>query len=337
MKFSVIVPVYKTEAYLPECMEHLLNQTFPDLEVILVDDGSPDGCPAMADRYAAQDPRVKVIHKPNGGLVSARKAGAAVAQGEYIVNVDSDDYIANDLLERLNAAMGDRQPDAVLYGLTFFGEGLRIPYDHKLPVGFYEKEQMEALRATFLYDPALPRINNGTVLFPICLKAIRQELYQRCQAQVPDQVVSGEDMLFTMHLLNQTETVLSTDINGYFYRQNFQSMEHSVTDRDFENLYLLSQELQKGMGDPARENQISVYLFSRVWALTVRGAKTKEGYSSFRARLRNPYLTKLFPMVKKTRICQKAKQDHIVLFLLKHCCFFLIYFLANSVLKNKDI
>lgn len=88
---SVIIPVYKVEQYLDECVESVVRQTYTDLEVILVDDGSPDGCPALCDRWAKKDSRIKVVHKKNGGLSSARNAGLAVARGEYIGFVDSDD------------------------------------------------------------------------------------------------------------------------------------------------------------------------------------------------------------------------------------------------------
>lgn len=89
--FSVIVPVYKVETTLDECVRSVLGQTFRDLELILVDDGSPDGCPAMCDAYAADDDRVKVVHQVNGGLSSARNAGLKVARGEYVLFLDSDD------------------------------------------------------------------------------------------------------------------------------------------------------------------------------------------------------------------------------------------------------
>lgn len=91
---SVIVPVYKVEAYLCQCVDSILGQTYRDLEVILVDDGSPDGCPDICDNYALQDSRVKVIHKVNGGLSDARNVGLEVACGEYVMFVDSDDYWA---------------------------------------------------------------------------------------------------------------------------------------------------------------------------------------------------------------------------------------------------
>ncbi len=100
MKFSIIVPIYKVEEYLEKCVKSLVNQTEKDIEIILVDDGSPDKCPMMCDEFAKTDCRIKVIHKKNGGLSDARNAGLDVATGEYIMFVDSDDQIENDACER---------------------------------------------------------------------------------------------------------------------------------------------------------------------------------------------------------------------------------------------
>lgn len=90
---SVVVPIYKIDRYLGVCIESVLNQTYTNLEIILVDDGSPDRCPEICDLYAKKDTRIKVIHKRNGGLVSARKAGILSATGKYIGYVDGDDWI----------------------------------------------------------------------------------------------------------------------------------------------------------------------------------------------------------------------------------------------------
>ena len=98
---SVIVPVYKVETYLDQCVLSILRQTYKNLEIILVDDGSPDSCPKMCDEYAKRDSRVKVIHKPNGGLSSARNAGMEIASGDFIGFVDSDDWIAPGMYEVL--------------------------------------------------------------------------------------------------------------------------------------------------------------------------------------------------------------------------------------------
>lgn len=100
MLFSIIVPVYRVEEYLERCVRSLIDQTYSDIEIILVDDGSPDRCPAMCDGYAASDHRIKVIHKENGGPSSARNAGIHAATGEYILFVDADDYILPDTCKR---------------------------------------------------------------------------------------------------------------------------------------------------------------------------------------------------------------------------------------------
>ena len=100
-KISIIVPVYKVEQYLDRCVNSLVNQTYKNIEIILVDDGSPDNCPQMCDDFARKDSRIRVIHKKNGGLSDARNTGLRMATGEYVMYVDSDDYIENNSCERL--------------------------------------------------------------------------------------------------------------------------------------------------------------------------------------------------------------------------------------------
>ena len=101
MLFSIIVPIYRVEQYIERCVRSLREQTFGDIEIILVDDESPDACPALCDSYAKEDERIRVIHKKNGGLSDARNAGLAIARGEYVIFVDSDDYIEKDTCEKL--------------------------------------------------------------------------------------------------------------------------------------------------------------------------------------------------------------------------------------------
>ena len=104
---SVIVPVYKVEKYLRQCLDSLAAQTLDDIEIIIVDDGSPDGCPDICDEYVAKDARMKVVHKKNGGLLSARKAGLAASCGDYIGFVDGDDWVEPDTF--LNMYKADRK------------------------------------------------------------------------------------------------------------------------------------------------------------------------------------------------------------------------------------
>lgn len=114
IKISIIVPVYKVERELDRCVKSLLGQTYQNIEIILVDDGSPDCCPEMCDEFARQDNRVKVVHKKNGGLSDARNAGLKVASGEYVLYVDSDDYIDLDSCERFMKARNNEDVDIVV-------------------------------------------------------------------------------------------------------------------------------------------------------------------------------------------------------------------------------
>lgn len=110
---SVIVPVYKVENYLNRCIDSILNQTYRNLEVILVDDGSPDNCPSICEEYAKKDSRIKIVHQENGGLSSARNTGLTVTSGEFITFVDSDDWIANDMYQILYNTMISQNADIV--------------------------------------------------------------------------------------------------------------------------------------------------------------------------------------------------------------------------------
>ena len=112
---SVIVPVYNVEKYLRKCVDSIVNQTYKNLEIILVDDGSPDNCGKICDEFAEMDNRVMVIHKENGGLSSARNAGLDIATGEYITFVDSDDYIENDTYEKVVVAINKFDSDLIFF------------------------------------------------------------------------------------------------------------------------------------------------------------------------------------------------------------------------------
>ena len=125
-KISVIVPVYQVEEYLEKCIESIINQTYKNLEIILVDDGSKDKCPSICDRYQKMDNRIVVIHKENGGLSSARNAGLDIATGELVTFVDSDDYIEADMLAVLASILEDYRCDiSVCFWKEVFRDGTK--------------------------------------------------------------------------------------------------------------------------------------------------------------------------------------------------------------------
>lgn len=119
---SIIVPIYKVEKYLDKCVQSLMRQSYPNLEIILVDDGSPDGCPQMCDLYAKMDSRIKVLHKVNGGLSDARNSGMNIATGSYVLFVDSDDYIELDAIQALVPFMKSNYDIITTEGITEGGK-----------------------------------------------------------------------------------------------------------------------------------------------------------------------------------------------------------------------
>ena len=122
---TVIIPVYKVERYLDACVESVVRQSYADLEILLVDDGSPDRCPALCDAWAEKDPRIKVIHRENGGLSTARNSGIDAAMGEFLLFVDSDDLLEPDAVRRAVDAQRQQDADLVIFNLTYVDEANR--------------------------------------------------------------------------------------------------------------------------------------------------------------------------------------------------------------------
>lgn len=142
-KISVIIPVYNVEKYLKRCVESIRNQTLKDIEIILVDDGSPDNCPQICDKFAEKDSRIKVIHKKNGGLSSARNAGLYVATGEYIGYIDSDDYAELDMFEKLYMCARKNEVDFVMADYwRVQSNGIRKKKSLDIREGLYKKENI---------------------------------------------------------------------------------------------------------------------------------------------------------------------------------------------------
>lgn len=133
VKVSVVIPIYNVEKYLCECVDSVLRQTYTELEIILVDDGSPDKCGEICDEYAQIDGRITVIHKPNGGLSDARNAGMRIASGKYIYFIDSDDYILDDTIEKLVSSAEKSETDILILDARNFNEkGFSPPFMESL-------------------------------------------------------------------------------------------------------------------------------------------------------------------------------------------------------------
>ena len=220
--FSVIVPIYKVEKYLKQCVDSILNQTFRNFELILVDDGSPDNCPAICDEYQRKDNRVRVIHKENGGLVSARKAGVMVAAGDFVVCVDGDDWIVAHCLETYASIIQEYAPDVIVSGYMAAFEDetqnrTNIPSYRK---GYYQKADIKHEIYPLLIQDEYAKYFAPT----IWSKAYRRDLYKEQQLAVSNQIKIGEDGACTIPCVFYADSLYITDAVTCYYRQNFSSM-----------------------------------------------------------------------------------------------------------------
>ena len=172
MKFSVVVPIYNVEKYLNKCVDSILNQTYKDFELILVDDGSPDNCPKICDEYAERDARVRVIHKENEGLVAARNTGIKEAEGEYICYVDGDDWIASNLLETVwEKALKNYDVEIIVYSAIKQFEKYQEEIPKAVSEGLYDKEKLKKeIYPYMMYDSRKPFCTG--LIFPVAWNKI---------------------------------------------------------------------------------------------------------------------------------------------------------------------
>lgn len=210
---SVIVPVYKAEKYLHRCVDSIIAQTWSNLEIILVDDGSPDNSGAICNEYATRDSRIRVIHKPNGGVSSARNAGIDAATGEYIAFVDSDDYIAPDMYEKLFGVLKSENAIAVC--------DCYLHYDDKdLYKCIYEVHDD---RIEFLANFLISDIGGScwNMIAPInIIDSLR----------FPEHLNSGEDRWYVLRLLCKAPSIVKVNEPLYYYDQsNNSSITHSIS------------------------------------------------------------------------------------------------------------
>lgn len=203
-KVSIIVPVYKVEKYLNRCVDSILAQTFTDFECILVDDGSPDGCPAICDEYAKKDNRIKVIHQENKGVSAARNAGLDAALGEWIGFVDSDDWIEKDMYQILYEDAVESKSDVVVCGL----------YGRKIKINKIILKREEAIKNIFKI--------NGFGGFSV-LRLINAKKLGKLRFDV--QVSYMEDVKFFYELFKKCESIYWHNVPLYHYENN----EESVT------------------------------------------------------------------------------------------------------------
>ncbi len=229
---SIIVPVYNIKAYLPECIESLIQQSLADIEIILVDDGSTDGCFEICEAYKKKDQRITVVHKENGGLVSARKAGLKAASGMYIAYVDGDDWIEPDMYERMCNKMIEHRVDIVMCGRYEDTGSARREVYHGVPEGRYGKQEL----LQYVYPRMIvPDEFFEWEIFPgLWDKLFRRECLERFQYMVDERITMGEDAACTYPCLLHADSIYVVHECLYHYRQTAASMVKKIQNSKLE-------------------------------------------------------------------------------------------------------
>ncbi len=273
---SIIVPVYKTEAYLKRCVDSLREQEYEDMEIVLVDDGSPDGCPALCDAFAEEDGRIRVVHKENGGLVSAWQAGVQASRGEYLGFVDSDDWVEKNMLAEmaryLSGCGGDGE-EVVCCNFIMERPKRKTEHYHGLAPGVYEGRDLEGE----IKDHLLGH-ENRRVSMSRCMKLFSRSLIEKNMKYCRPDITMGEDVNITLPaLLDCRRLVIMEGAAYYHYFYNESSMVHKYDAglyRGIRMLYRTIKEIYRKKGRKSGERQADreyVYLLLLAIKNEIRG------------------------------------------------------------------
>ena len=255
VRFSLITPIYNISSYLPKCIESMINQSFPSLEIILVDDGSTDDSPEICDTYALNDQRITVIHKQNGGLVSARQAGSAVATGEYIICVDGDDWIEPDYCLKMNEIIEKYTPDVICCGYYKEFENQSIENTIQLREGLYSKQDIQEV----IFPVLLQSDGKGTFPTSMWAKATKAALQQQ-QQQLLDVVMNiGEDIACMVPCIFHSESVFVMKECLYHYRQTPGSMTKGKKVYDWDGPKIRGKHIEKQIDISVQDFNQQVY------------------------------------------------------------------------------
>jgi len=205
---SVIVPVYKVEKYLHRCLDSILAQSYKNLEIILVDDGSPDNSGAICDEYAQKDSRIKVIHKQNGGLSSARNAGLEIATGSYISFVDSDDWLDFKFIETLRNAMIETDVDMTACAFC-------------RTKGDIAKRNKFERNSKIVKDRYFAVFDEKSYAGYACNKLFKKEIIEKYNLRFDEKIFNGEDFPFTLEYVHNSQktSYINQDLYFYFFRE----------------------------------------------------------------------------------------------------------------------
>lgn len=267
---SIIVPVYNVEKYLDKCLESIVNQTYKNIEIILVDDGSKDNCPAMCDEWAKKDNRIKVIHKENGGLSDARNFGLQSAKGEYVGFIDSDDYIDTTMFEKLLNKTKEEDATMTLCGLT-------LSYEDGTVRKYIETnlKNCNAQNIATFYTYSQFWTENKDIYTDGIMASVCRALYKREYIGLHrfDKGMYYEDILFNLPLLKKKSKIAIVNENLYFYCQRAGSIVHSYDEVKYNKRLDFTKTVVERIAPLIDESTLKAYKFQLYYGIVLELAK----------------------------------------------------------------
>ncbi len=258
---SIIVPIYNVRDYLGRCIESILRQTYRNLEIILVDDGSTDGSGQICDEYAQKDSRIVVIHKENGGVVSARKAGAKAATGDYVIDVDGDDWIGETRIENLVLKGISSGADMIYLNGYHIQWGKEFVLDEpSMQEGYYSADEIRP----YLQDTDSCFIRK---LFPLMYCwGIKRDLHLRIQMMIDDRIFSSSDLIFFWLCLLEADNVYVMREPSYYYVKRETSITRSSEKRSVKSMPIVYKTIKNGLD----RHQCDASMYRRLLFLITR-------------------------------------------------------------------
>lgn len=243
-RFSIVVPVYNVEIYLKQCIESIINQTYSDIEIILVDDGSTDQSGKICDQYAEIDSRIRVIHQENGGLQKVRKVGVSCATGQYVSFVDGDDFVQENMCEDINSLVCESDADIIITGSTYVYPDYCELYQDNIASGFYDKWNLEndIYKRMMAHGTGMKRDLSPSVW----AKWFKREIIAKVLPQISEKIAVGQDVPCTYHCMLLAESVLvCNEMHHYQYRYVATSASRAYKDSWGETVCCLCRQLDK--------------------------------------------------------------------------------------------
>ncbi len=335
MFFSVIVPVYKVEKYLPNSIESVLNQTFSDFELILVDDGSPDKCPEICDRYKEKDNRIKVVHKQNGGLASARRAGIKVAEGEYVFNLDSDDLIETDTLECAYKIINDTNCEIVSFSYRWVKDGKTVNVTNDgIDEGLYNRDDIEK----HIYPRLLMDKNMNHISYYLSGKAVKRDLLTPHQLNVNEKVSLGEDLCCVIPCYLNAESVYISKKTAYLYTVRYDSISKAFNAKQ---IYLIEDVINEISKNDMKkvvdfEEQLCRYSCFMCFAILASAAEGNH-FKSIKEIKENIINSLHGEKISCAQFENISIKSHITIFLMKKKCYKIAFYFLNLCKNIKKV